>query len=82
MKRHDIDIEHAEPDLDTEIEGEDLKDVIRQLEEQYKNGVPIGVIAAVMKEQGQSVKETLDEIHEVRMGGGLYEPQDGHLAAF
>ncbi len=81
---HDVDLERAEPDLDDEIEiGEsDLKGVIRQLEEQYENGVPIGVVAAVMSERGKSVEETLDEIHEIRMGGGLYEPRDDHLGAF
>ena len=83
---HDIELEHAEPDLDGEIETEgtdfDLKDVIRQLEEQHENGVPIGVVAAVMSERGKSVEETLSEIHEIRMSGGLYEPQDDHLGAF
>ncbi|UPM44909.1 hypothetical protein [Halocatena salina] len=79
---HDIEIEHAEPDLDNAVTANDLKDVIRELEGQHRNGVPMGVIAAVMKERGLSVKQTLDEIHELRMGGGLYEPQDDHLAAF
>lgn len=79
---HDVEIEHAEPDLDDEIGESDLKDVVRQLEEQYENGVPIGVVAAVMSEQGKSIEETLDEIHEIRMSGGLYEPQDDHLGAF
>jgi hypothetical protein len=79
---HDIDLEDAEPDLHNDIDADGLKETIRQLEEQYENGVPIGAIAAVMKERGQSVGETLDEIHEIRMGGGLYEPQDDHLGAF
>lgn len=79
---HNVEIEHAELDLDDEITADDLKDAIHQLEEQHSNGVPIGVIAAVMNERGLSVKGTLDEIHEQRMGGGLYEPQDDHLSAF
>lgn len=79
---HDIKIEHAELDLDDEITSDDLKDVIRELDEQYQDGVPIGIVAAVMSEHNLSVKETLDEIHELRMGGGLYEPQDDHLSAF
>jgi len=79
---HDIDLQHAEPDLDEEVEGDDLKEIIRQLEEQYENGVPIGVIASVMNERGQTIEETLEGIHEIRMSGGLYEPQDDHLGAF
>lgn len=81
---HDIELERAKPDLNgaIETEGNDLKDVVRQLEEQYENGVPMGVVAAVMSEQGKSIKETLDEIYEIRMSGGLYEPQNDHLGAF
>ncbi|WP_227378190.1 hypothetical protein [Haladaptatus halobius] len=79
---HDIKIKHADTDLDTGITAQDLKGIIRQLEEHHQNGVPVGIIAAVMNERGLSVKETLDQIHEIRMGGGLYEPQDDHLCAF
>jgi hypothetical protein len=35
-----------------------------------------------MSDRGLSIGETLDEIHEVRMTGGLYEPQDDHFGAF
>lgn len=79
---HEVQIEHAQPEIDTDVTGDGLKDVVRQLQDQYENGVPFGVVAAVMNERGQSIGETLDEIHEVRMTGGLYEPQDDHLGAF
>ncbi|WP_101296845.1 hypothetical protein [Halegenticoccus soli] len=79
---HDVDLERARPDLDEDVTGDDLKSVVRHLLEQYPNGVPIGVIVAVMNERGLSIGETLDEIHEIRMGGGLYEPRDDHLGAF
>ncbi|WP_209309614.1 hypothetical protein [Haloarcula amylovorans] len=71
-----------DPNIDVEITEDSLKDVTRQLEKEYQNGVPIGVIAAVMKDLGKPMAETLDEIYEIRMGGGLYEPQDDHLSAF
>lgn len=79
---HDVEIEHADTDLDTGVTAQDLKGIIRQLEKRHENGVPVGVIAAVMNERGQSIKQTLDQIHEIRMRGGLYEPQDDHLGAF
>ncbi|MFB6234452.1 MAG: hypothetical protein ABEH81_03680 [Halopenitus sp.] len=79
---HDVEIDRADPDHDGDVTAKDLKGVVRQLEDEYRNGVPIGVVAAAMHRRGLSVSETLDEIHDVRMGGGLYEPQDDHLAAF
>ena len=79
---HDVTIDRARLDLDTDVAGDELKDVVWELQEQYENGVPIGVIAAVMNDRGFSIGETLDEIHEVRMTGGLYEPRDDHLGAF
>ncbi|WP_224270928.1 hypothetical protein [Haloprofundus salinisoli] len=79
---HDVKLERAELNLEEEVTGSDLKGVVRQLEEQYENGVPIGVVAAVMNERGLTIGETLDKIHEVRMTGGLYEPRDDYLGAF
>jgi hypothetical protein len=79
---HDVEFERAPMELAEDVASADLKDVIWQLQEQYENGVPIGVVAAVMSDRGLSIGETLDEIHEVRMTGGLYEPQDDHFGAF
>ncbi|NUB93469.1 hypothetical protein HT576_20955 [Haloterrigena sp. SYSU A121-1] len=79
---HEVEFERAQLDLDEDVASDDLKDVVWQLQEQYENGVPIGVVAAVMSDRGLSIGETVDEIHEVRMTGGLYEPQDDHLGAF
>jgi hypothetical protein len=79
---HDVEFERAPMELAEDVASDDLKDVIWQLQEQYENGVPIGVVAAVMSDRGLSIGETLDEIHEVRMTGGLYEPQDDHFGAF
>ncbi|QRV17865.1 hypothetical protein [Haloterrigena salifodinae] len=79
---HDVEFEHAQLELDEDVTSDGLKDVVWQLQEQYENGVPIGVVAAAMSDRGLSIGETVDEIHEVRMTGGLYEPQDDHLGAF
>ncbi|SIS13436.1 hypothetical protein [Natronorubrum thiooxidans] len=79
---HHVVFDRTQLDLDEEVTGTDLKDVVWQLQNQYENGVPIGIISAVMSERGTSIGETLDEIHKVRMTGGLYEPRDDHLGAF
>ncbi|RBI62406.1 hypothetical protein DMJ13_11095 [halophilic archaeon] len=76
---HDVEIAQAETSFADDIDGDEIEPVIRQLQEQYRNGVPIGVVAAVMSDRGLSLAATLDEIHERRMDGGLYEPQDDHL---
>ncbi|WP_224450418.1 hypothetical protein [Haloprofundus salilacus] len=78
---HDVKLERTELNFE-EVTSTDIKGVVRQLEEQYENGVPIGVVAAVMNEHGLTIGETLDKIHEVRMTGGLYEPRDNYLGAF
>lgn len=70
-------------DLDFQVPGvTDLETVIADLETHYDGGVPIGVVAAAMNERGFSIGETLEEIHEVRMTGALYEPRNDHLAVF
>lgn len=85
---HDVEFTRIQPDLVDAVTEDDLKevytleDVVARLETEYDHGVPIGAIAAAMSEQGLSIGETLEKLHEIRMGGGLYEPQDDHLRAF
>jgi hypothetical protein len=78
---HEIEIEHARTDAADDIDADDVEAVIRELQEQYRDGVPLGVVAAAMYHRGVSLTETLDDIYDLRMGGGLYEPQDDHIAA-
>lgn len=63
-------------------EEDEVKAAIRALEPEFEDGVPVGVVAAVMHERGVSIAETLDRIYAVRMRGGLYEPREDHLGAF
>lgn len=79
---HSVVFDRAQVDHDAEVTDTNIKDLVWQLQDQYENGVPIGIIAAVMSEHAVPIDETLDEIHKTRMTGGLYEPQDDHLAAF
>ncbi len=78
---HDIEWERADLDVPDTLPNEDgdLRAVIDALEDHYANGVPIGVITAVMHRWGFSIGEAVDAIYELRMGGTLYEPRDDHL---
>ena len=79
---HDVEWTDATLDLDGSIPDGDLKSTIRGLELHFEAGVPIGVVAAVMSRQGLTMRETMEAIHELRMGGELYEPTDDHLRAY
>ncbi|QFU82176.1 hypothetical protein [Natronorubrum aibiense] len=78
---HDVVLTRADLEFDLPVADDDLESVVAELEAHYDDGVPIGVVAAVMSERGYAVGETLEEIDDVRMTGALYEPRDDHLAA-
>ncbi|MFD1565278.1 hypothetical protein ACFR99_17210 [Haloarchaeobius amylolyticus] len=77
---HDVTITRAELAFDPPADG-DLETVVADLETRYEDGIPIGIVATAMREQGLSVGDTLAAIYDVRMTGALYEPRDDHLAA-
>ncbi len=79
---HSVVFESAQVDLDEEVTDTNVKNIVSQLQDDYENGVPIGIITAILNEQAVSIEETLDKIHEVRMTGGMYEPRDDHLCVF
>lgn len=79
---HDVEWVHADLDLDGSIPDGDLKSTVRGLELHFEAGVPIGIVAAAMSRQGFTMTETMDAIHELRMGGELYEPKDDHVRAY
>ncbi|WP_318567183.1 DUF7542 family protein [Salinigranum marinum] len=56
-----------------------LDAVISWLDEQYDDGVPLGVVTAVRSDQGVSMHETFEAIEARRLSGALYEPRDDHL---
>ena len=74
---HAIEWERADLDIDTPTG--DVEAVVRALGDSYEEGIPVGVITAVMNEQEVGIDETLDELRELRMQGRLYEPKDDHL---
>ncbi|MDS0222395.1 hypothetical protein NDI54_13690 [Haloarcula sp. S1AR25-5A] len=78
----DTDLEwvFAEHPAVTEAPGADSIDaVLRGLDDYFKNGVPLGVLAAAMSKQGWTVGDTLSEVYELRMSGSLWEPRADHL---
>lgn len=80
---HDLAWERADLDVDPDaVATDDVWETVDRLGERYEEGVPVGVITAVMSERGLSIRETLAEIYDLRMRGKLYEPRDDHLDAF
>jgi hypothetical protein len=53
--------------------------VLRGLDDYFESGVPLGILAAAMSKQGQTVEDTLADVHDVRMDGSLWEPRSDHL---
>ena len=77
---HDVGWERADVDL-PEVPAGELKTVIDwlELEGEFADGVPIGVITVAMGERDTTIGETLAVIHELRTDGELYEPRDDYL---
>ncbi|WP_336338595.1 hypothetical protein [Haloarcula brevis] len=63
----------AAPDSDS------IDAVLRELDDYFENGVPLGILAAAMSKQGWTVGDTLAEVYELRMSGSLWEPRADHL---
>ena len=59
--------------------SDDLGDVLRELDDHFEDGVPLGILAAAMGQQGWTVGDTLAATHELRMRGALWEPRADHL---
>lgn len=75
---HDVEWVRAD-EVPTVAPEADLEEVIAALEGRFENGVPIGVVTAVMSARGHTIGETLSAIRELRLAGGLYEPRDDRL---
>lgn len=79
---HEVEWERADldpGDVGDVPTGSGLKDVMWELDEQYDDGIPIGIVTAVRSKQGVSMYETFDAIEALRMSGELFEPRDDHL---
>lgn len=80
---HDVEWESADHRSVIEPpEDGDLKSVILELGDDFEDGVPLGMVAAAMRERDRHVGETLEAVRELRMTGHVWEPKDDHVSAF
>jgi hypothetical protein len=59
--------------------ADDVASVLRALDDDFEDGVPLGVLAAAMDKHGQTIGDTLDDVYDLRMSGSLWEPRADHL---
>lgn len=76
---HDVEWERTPTTLDTT--SDDVPSVVASLVGDPEEGVPLGELSAAMSEFGWTVGETLEAVHDHRMRGALWEPQDDHVSA-
>lgn len=74
---HEIEWERVA--LSTTPQCTDIETLLTDLAETYSDGVPIGVLTAVVSSQGVSISEVLEELYSLRMEGRIYEPVDDHF---
>ena len=58
----------------------DVESVLAALDEEYDEGVPVGVLTATMSTRGVTIGAVLDELYSLRMEGAIYEPLDDHFS--
>jgi hypothetical protein len=75
---HDLVWDRADFDSSAVSSNEPLA-IIAELEAQLASSAPIGLITVAMSKQGTTIGETLEQIHDLRMAGKLYEPRNDHL---
>lgn len=78
---HDVVWEQTPSDHGTTNVDTDVPAVVASLVTNPDEGVSLGALSAVMSELGWTVGETLETVHDHRMRGALWEPQDDHVAA-
>ncbi|WP_324759436.1 hypothetical protein [Haloarcula montana] len=67
------------PAVTTVSDSDGIETVLRALDDDFENGVPLGILAAAMSKQGWTVGDTLAEVYDLRMEGSLWEPRSDHL---
>ena len=74
---HEIEWERTA--LSATTRSTDVETLLTDLAATYPEGVPIGVLTAVVSSHGVSIGEVLDELYSLRMDGRVYEPLDDHF---
>lgn len=68
--------------LGVTVASTDTESALEALDDEYSDGVPVGVLSAALSAQGVSISEVLDDIYSLRMDGIVYEPRDDHFRPF
>jgi hypothetical protein len=74
---HDIAWERVA--LDVTASSADVESALADLEKQYPEGVPVGVLAAAVSHHGVAIADVVDGLYDLRMEGAIYEPADDHF---
>lgn len=75
----DHEIEWERTALNVTVSSTDVETVLGDLADTYPEGVPVGVLTAVLSTRGVSIGEVLDGLYDLRMDGRIYEPVDDHF---
>jgi hypothetical protein len=75
---HEIEWERTA--IDVTATSSDVESVIEALDDEYSDGVPVGVLTAAASTQGVSISDVLDELYSLRMEGMIYEPLGDHFS--
>lgn len=75
----DHEIEWERTALSATTQSTDVETLLTDLAETYSEGVPVGVLTAVVSTQGVSISDVLEELYSLRMDGRIYEPLDDHF---
>lgn len=65
--------------LSAPTQSTDIEVVLTSLADTYSEGVPVGVLTAVLSTRDVSISEVLNELYSLRMEGRIYEPLDDHF---
>jgi hypothetical protein len=74
---HDVEWERVA--LDVTASSANVESALADLEHQYSEGVPVGVLAAAVSHHGVAIADVVDGLYDLRMEGAIYEPADDHF---
>lgn len=74
---HEVDWERTA--IDVTASSTDTESVLRDLDDRFPDGIPVGVLTAALSARGVPISTVLDELYDLRMDGKIYEPVDDHF---
>lgn len=67
--------------FDFDSRRQSVKELISELEEEYREGAPTKAVLAIMTQSGKEMDDVQSTIEKLRTKGEIYEPQSGYLRA-